>query len=305
MTCFISRGQNLVPNGSFEEMNWCPNYIDDIFSLQGWTSFAGTPDVYNACNTDTIKGVPINFAGSQEPASGNSYAGLMSYDATIPWHEYYAIRLITTLLSGVKYYASIKVSLAECSSYATNNMGIGFSTDSFQTTFVFTQDSLFHYVKINSVGIVSEATNWVTISGSFIADSAYKYIIVGNFYGYNSTDTLFRNNTCLYDIGYYYLDDVCVSTDSFTCNVPVGIQEPKQNEQVSIYPNPFSNQLSLVVPNNEETTLRVYDMLGQQVLQNTFINSTTLNTASLARGIYFYELRNEKNVMKKGKLIKE
>ncbi len=252
-----------------------------------------------------MKGVPINFAGFQEPATGINYAGLMSYEESIPWYEYYAARLTTPLTIGVKYYASIKVSLTECSSYATNNLGIGFSTDSFQITFVMPQDSMFHYGKINSTSIISDSTHWTTISGSFIADSAYNYIIIGNFNGYQVTDTVFRSSLCLYDIGYYYLDDVCLTTDSLPCNFSVGIQEPKQNAGVSLFPNPFSNQLTFSLAANEQTTVSLYNFLGQQVLQQTFTNSTTVNTEQLVDGIYFYELRSNKGTLKTGKVVKQ
>jgi uncharacterized delta-60 repeat protein len=78
-----------------------------------------------------------------------------------------------------------------------------------------------------------------------------------------------------------------------------------ENWQPLIYPNPIRNELNVSINNNEQTTVLLYDFLGHQVLQQTFSNSTTINTEQLADGIYFYELRNSKGTLKTGKLVKQ
>jgi hypothetical protein len=75
--------------------------------------------------------------------------------------------------------------------------------------------------------------------------------------------------------------------------------------KVVVFPNPFSNQLTFSVSVNEQTTVSLYNFLGQEILQQTFTNSTTINTEQLADGIYFYELRNDTGTLKTGKVIKQ
>jgi ligand-binding sensor domain-containing protein len=72
-----------------------------------------------------------------------------------------------------------------------------------------------------------------------------------------------------------------------------------------IFPNPFSNQLTFFLADNELTMISIYDFLGQQILQQSFKNSITINTEQLAQGIYFYELRNSKGTLKTGKVVKQ
>jgi len=84
-----------------------------------------------------------------------------------------------------------------------------------------------------------------------------------------------------------------------------GINDTKQNEETSLFPNPFSNQLTFSLADNEPTTISLYDFLGQQILQQTFTNSTTIKTEQLADDIYFYELRNNKGTLKTGKVVKQ
>ncbi|MES2622044.1 MAG: T9SS type A sorting domain-containing protein [Bacteroidota bacterium] len=84
--------------------------------------------------------------------------------------------------------------------------------------------------------------------------------------------------------------------------------EIKETEKQSLgtpSPNPFSDKLTLVVTANKQTTISLYNFIGQQVLQQTFANSTTINTEQLADGIYFYELRNENGTIKTGKVVKQ
>lgn len=69
--------------------------------------------------------------------------------------------------------------------------------------------------------------------------------------------------------------------------------------------NPFSNQLTFTLAGKRPTTVSLYNFLGEQVLQQTFTNSATINTRQLADGFYFYELRSNNQTLKTGKLIKQ
>ncbi|MES2620127.1 MAG: T9SS type A sorting domain-containing protein [Bacteroidota bacterium] len=83
------------------------------------------------------------------------------------------------------------------------------------------------------------------------------------------------------------------------------IKDTKRNNEVSSFPNPVSTQFTLSLADNEQTTISLYNFLGQQVLQQTVTNSTTINTEQLADGIYLYELRDNKGTIKTGKIVKQ
>lgn len=72
-----------------------------------------------------------------------------------------------------------------------------------------------------------------------------------------------------------------------------------------VHPNPFFTQLTFSLADNVPTTISLYNFLGQQVLQQTFTNSATINTRQLADGIYFYELKSNKGTLKTGKVVKQ
>ena len=84
-----------------------------------------------------------------------------------------------------------------------------------------------------------------------------------------------------------------------------GIAENHNSIPINVYPNPFSNKLSFKVQDNEPTTVSLYNFLGQQIGLQTFTRHTTINTAPLSAGIYFYELRNANGLLETGKVIKQ
>jgi hypothetical protein len=51
------------------------------------------------------------------------------------------------------------------------------------------------------------------------------------------------------------------------------------------------------VPGHSETT-------GKKLFQQSFLNTTTITTSQLAKGIYFYEISSKDRMVKKGKLMK-
>lgn len=89
---------------------------------------------------------------------------------------------------------------------------------------------------------------------------------------------------------------------SFTTDI---IEANEEDNLPIPYPNPFSSQLTISLADNEQTTVSLYNFLGQQILQQTFTNSTTINTEQFANGIYFYELRNDKGRVANGKVIRQ
>jgi len=90
------------------------------------------------------------------------------------------------------------------------------------------------------------------------------------------------------------------------CHMPTSVDYlTSVNSKINLSQNPFSTQLTFTLAANEPTTVSLYDFLGQQILQQTFTNATTINTEQLQAGIYFYELSNAKGTLKTGKLVKQ
>lgn len=86
----------------------------------------------------------------------------------------------------------------------------------------------------------------------------------------------------------------------------VGLNDiTKEEIYINAYPNPAKDKLNITVNNKELLELILYDISSAKILQQKFINHTTLNIASLSKGIYMYEVRSKKAVIKKGKVVKD
>lgn len=300
----VSRGQNLVPNGSFEQNSACPTWQGQLSLatpwLQGNTAVPGG-DYYNQCGPPVYVGVPDNGLGFQPAHSGVAYSGILLQQqaAALNVREYLECPLTTALVSQDCYSFEMYVNLGNLSMYSTSSIGVYFS-DTVSNGLPNPGLLPFTPQIINQTSNPFDTVNWTLVSGNYQSVGGERYIIIGNFSNDSLTNKIV-SDTAGYDFIYVYIDDV--SLQRIPC--AVGINERKSEGLVNIYPNPFINQLNLQVSNNDEITILIYDVLGQQTIQNTFRNSTTLNTASLAPGIYFYELRNRQIVLKKGKVVKE
>ena len=80
-----------------------------------------------------------------------------------------------------------------------------------------------NFSHIHSTAIITDSTAWTKISGTFIADTTYKYLILGNFYNNANTNTSGCINVNV-DEAYYYVDQVSVSADSV---LPVNLRDFK------------------------------------------------------------------------------
>src|ERR1043165_2308731 len=88
------------------------------------------------------------------------------------------------------------------------------------------------------------------------------------------------------------------------CNV-TSIWWSSDRGDLNALPNPFSNELGFFIADQGQGIVSLFNFLGQRVLQQAFSSSTTINTERLADGIYFYEISNDREILKTGKLIKQ
>lgn len=292
---------NLVPNPSFEQYTVCPTGNGNIINCTYWLNFGNTPDYYNGCASPSIMGVPDNFTGFEYPHTGNGMAGLITWynpsNNGPNYREFVGAQLISTLSMGTKYYFSFFTNysgyLNGWKEVAANKIGLRLCTKP--------SDSLNHcainnFANLYTNTILNDTVNWIKLSGSFIADSAYKYVAIGNFFDDAHTDTSSFAGASFGGEGpYYYIDDICVSTDSIYNQTWTGIEtlNNKQSNQVKIYPNPSVDGYFFSTVNINKTNATVYNVLGSIVKQAEFINGNTLNLSDLENGVYIIEFNNQ------------
>ncbi|HLG33421.1 MAG TPA: T9SS type A sorting domain-containing protein [Bacteroidia bacterium] len=314
LTCGLCNGQNLVPNPSFEVFDTCPNYLFQVQRAIGWFGANGTADYFNSCfvypGTGWNVSVPTNWVGYQQAYDGNGYMGMATFiepdSSTIGIREAIGIQLPTPLVAGTKYFASFYASLTNNAiiyhGCGSNKLGIMFSNTQYLASLTTNVIPLNNQSKVFTDSIILDTLNWIKISGSFISDSNYSYMYVGNFF----QDSLvsFIADSVFNGWSHYYVENICLSTDSMTCNSEVGINEVENREQSLLFPNPFTDEINISLKRNELIEVTLFDITSRKILQKKFIKSVSINTEQLAKGIYIYQVRNEKGIIKNGKIIK-
>jgi hypothetical protein len=308
----FSFSQNLISNPSFEISDTCPNTISQIKLATGWWDARPSGDYFNVCapyfpHPINCVAVPLNSFGYRTPASGNCYAGIISIGGINEDRECLGSQLITPLQIGTRYYASFKVSLIgemyQPNRCGINKLGILFSTLRYDS--ISPAPICSNCEQIYSDSIIIDTLNWTRIKGSFIADSNYSYITIGRLNFNSLTDSIQLSGTLC--IAYYFIDDVCVSTDSvYSYNYTwTGINDISKENIVTVFPNPATTLLTITTTSTQPSQIILYDIASRELMEERFSGSATLNIKNLAKGVYLYQVRDEKGIVKQGKVVKE
>jgi outer membrane protein OmpA-like peptidoglycan-associated protein len=209
---------NFVPNPGFEILKsndpcgWNQKgqkYMTDNFS--DWSCpTETTPDILSLrVAPDCWANPKKHSATGQKPKSGDVMMGMKIQGkggTPTHWHEYLGVKLDSTLLPGVRYYAEIWVQRSSRAARGSNNVGFLFLDSVISTN---NRLPLYFTPQINAENVLETRGNqWKKVSGVFEADRELNYLYIGNFYPDEQTEVK------LYPEGeggaYYYFDDVLV-----------------------------------------------------------------------------------------------
>lgn len=212
-------GQNLVPNGSFEDYTRCPgSYTEHAaeFRVRPWRALTtGLPDYFNSCSNGEAA-VPYNWAGVSEAYDGYGYAGIYAWmDIPKEYREYLHCKLTEPLIKDSLYHVSFRYKLSSYSKYAADRIGLLLSDGlrpisndrplTISPTVAFVKDS----------ALTPETGSWELAVAEYRAKGKEEYITIGNFSDNAATRTYhlrFRpeSQPMLANSAYYYIDDVKV-----------------------------------------------------------------------------------------------
>jgi hypothetical protein len=298
---------NLVPNYSFEDTVACPSNVSQVRFCKNWNTYINTPDYFNVCanyssgmNANSIA-VPISLLGGyQYPKTGNAYVGFIPYHQQLGnVGEYFGSSLKSPLIIGTKYYVSFYVSLSDAEPNFTcgiNKLGLLFTNKNWGDTTLFNTPLKNNIAHIYSNSIIYDTLNWVKISGVFVADSAYQYFLIGNFFDDNhiSFHCLDPLNTTS-KFSYYLVDDVCISSDSIFCKVDVGIDDNIKGIEKIQCPSLVNHTISIkIIDSKKQFDGSIYNSIGAKLKQFTINSELEVNVDDLPNGIYFLHFLNSR-----------
>lgn len=222
LTAISIHAQNLVPNPGFEELlkEPCSCMTDQNMMkefIKGWCAAnEGTSDIISStakdheCYASTASTCPYGN-GNCSPHNGQTMGLIIASESGGSYREYVANKLTQPLVKGQRYYAEFFLQLTSKSEMSCDNIGISFFTGELKPRegyFIAAEP------KIKTSHAIGIDSGWVKVSGSFIADSAYTYIVIGNFAPTEKISYKTRNGKAATpstngDV-IYFIDDVTV-----------------------------------------------------------------------------------------------
>jgi Secretion system C-terminal sorting domain len=297
MLCFSSQAQqNLVPNPSFEDTVYCPFGTNQMDVCANWMNFGNSPDYFNTCTG--FGGPPFNYGfGFQYAHTSNAMAGIISYripnsPAGPNYREFIGIQLTSNLVIGQKYYFSFYANFSynTNTAIASNKLCLDFSTVLFDSCCHPPVDNICTFY---TDSILQDSVAWVKISSSFIADSAYQYLVIGNLFTDQNTDTVRLGIGP--DASYYYIDDVCVSTDSLYNEIWTGIPSQNlENLHVDLFPNPANRNVTIMTKEFVHQ-ISIFNLAGVEIASIKNIDELNLqiNVSDFKPGLYFVSIKTQ------------
>lgn len=287
--------QNLVPNPGFEETDSCTFGLG-LGAVHDWFTASGTPDLFQSCQPYG-NGVPLNLLTFQYPFEGENYVGFFTYYANGPeeQREWIMAPLLSPLVPGQTYYCSFRANAAFGGNaqypmiwLASNRVGLLFTTYERHWLQGNPYPVAMNQAQVQYSQVLTDTVGWTLVSGSFVADSAYTYVMVGNFFNNALTDTVHfapeGDPWLWHPWGYTLVDEVCVSLNPEGCELGQAVAG-LESTRPYVYPNPAIGQLFIGHAAGREAVVR--DMLGRSLWRGKVQDDHfVLDVSKWARGTY-------------------
>ena len=143
------------------------------------------------------------------------------------------------------------------------------------------------------------ATQFVNTSKGGVS---YYWAFGDNSYATEKSPWHYYNQAGVYTVMLAMLDsagcqDTLIKSAYIKVNEFSGIEQIFNNGAFKVYPNPFSNQIIVSINDTTSTpqqvfTLRVFNLLGQCVIEKSTVSGNLIDTSYLPNGPYFIELNS-------------
>ena len=176
----------------------------------------GSADIHTTTSGTTCFSYALGPSGpgEQAPRTGDEMGGFYvnANGDSRDYREYLQVRLSSAMVVGETYELEFWISRAENHPFAVNNLGLLMVVDSIWkgTTW---QGPLNRTAQLIEPTIVTQDTGWQLVYDCMVADSAYRYAIIGNFVDSGSNSKMRMAATGSY-YAYYFVDDVRIEQTS-------------------------------------------------------------------------------------------
>jgi hypothetical protein len=116
--------------------------------------------------------------------------------------------------------------------------------------------------------------------------------MIGNFFTSLNTSIVYDGNNST--MCYYFVDQVCTSTDSLYAETftPTSLNEKLPEEEFILFPNPCENYF--IISGIQTNTIKIYDSNGSLIIDKKIQNNEPINTTDFQNGMYLIIMQNKK-----------
>jgi outer membrane protein OmpA-like peptidoglycan-associated protein len=273
--------QNLVPNPSFEKvhkktLNWSLNKQVFESLMKEWTSpNQGSPDILFDFTVDKMtpkrRGVDLS---EHQPRTGRTMIGIKTYGCSgnsPHCREYIQVKLKKSTEPGEQYYIEFWVNPMK-SSLRNNNIGLALARVEISDE----EDSGLYYFEpwINETELIDGAPNeWHKISATVTVDGTYDYLLIGNFFGDDATESKTEEGQIEY--GYYLLDDVQVRPLSEDGNFDLNEEDLEIGNTISLKNVLFKTAKADLLPQSYPNLDKLFEVLKKNETLSIQLNGHT------------------------------
>ena len=218
-SCLSVSAQNLVSNGSFEDLIICPGpFGGEIYRAPPWFNpNLATPDLFNVCGAHEVR-VPSNWLGFQWPYHGDGYSNIMATYSSFELNYKYEYVSIPVQLKGeTEYLLEFYLSLSEGSYYYTNKVSVLFSEFPLPS-------NVYSYIDLTPTASfeldwLDDSLAWQMVSIPIVGKESYKYMTIGFFDSIHLMQKI-PVTEVPYDRIVYYIDAVSITPVDYYKNIP-------------------------------------------------------------------------------------
>ncbi len=283
----FANGQvNLIPNGSFEQIDSCPSNVSNCGHLEfasGWFDPINCSSDFwhgcafpSGCHTPTVDGV--------SPADGVGMAGMvvLSVSGFSPeLREYASCKLSIPLLQDSLYAFRMLLRPTGADVVSIGGFGAYFSSDS-ATDYTLDFQLVGHTLQLqrDPDSIMDDASIWYVWEDTLIAQGGERFMMLGNFL--DDANTPYHQPTSNTASG-YYIDDVRLTPIS----KPNAVNE--LDVGFGVAPNPATDVLRINYKGNlTPTVVRLLTVDGRQALAAPW--NGTVDVSRLVDGLYLLQV---------------